>query len=231
MDSPRASVLSALFEVLYRNRTLYRLASTIPFGGQWRTWQRLTIPHLTGHDVLEVGCGLGDLLADMAQAGYHCTGVDRSPQMVAAARETLRKRGISSAAGQAMQGDVHALPFPSASFDSVVSTFPTSYVTDVAALHEVGRVLRPGGRYIVVLNAELLPDSPLLAPLVGFAALVYGRQQLPMCSAGVEALRGIPWEAGALSPRAMCVTGPHWKAFIMIGEKGDLLGMSDTRGG
>ncbi|HEX9069960.1 MAG TPA: class I SAM-dependent methyltransferase [Ktedonobacterales bacterium] len=223
MDSPRASLLGTLFEMLYRNRTLYRLASTIPFAGQWRTWQRLAIPQLAGHDVLEVGCGLGDLLADMAQAGYHCTGVDRSPQMVAATRDTLRHREISPAAGQALQGDVRALPFPAASFDSVVSTFPTSYVTEEAALREVGRVLRPGGRYIIVLNAELLSDSPLLAPLVGFAALVYGRQRTPMCSAGAGSLRGIPWEAGALSPHATCVTGPHWRAYVVIGEKDDRL--------
>ena len=39
--SQRASVLRALFGVLYRNRTLYWLASTIPFAGQWRRWQRL----------------------------------------------------------------------------------------------------------------------------------------------------------------------------------------------
>ncbi len=41
--SQRASVLRALFGVLYRNRTLYWLASTIPFAGQWRRWQRLVL--------------------------------------------------------------------------------------------------------------------------------------------------------------------------------------------
>ena len=58
-----------LFETLYRNKYLYRFASTVPFAGQWRTWQRQVLPRLYGHDVLELGCGLGDLLADMAEAG------------------------------------------------------------------------------------------------------------------------------------------------------------------
>ncbi|MEO7021322.1 MAG: hypothetical protein ABI234_14285, partial [Ktedonobacteraceae bacterium] len=60
----------ALFETLYRNKHLYRFASTVPFAGQWREWQRQILPRLRGHDVLELGSGLGDLLADMLDAGY-----------------------------------------------------------------------------------------------------------------------------------------------------------------
>src|SRR5215475_8340422 len=85
-----------LFETLYRNRYLYRFASTVPFAGQWRTWQRLVLPRLQGHDVLELGCGLGDLLADMLEAGYDCRAVEQSPTMVAAARATLRKREVGA---------------------------------------------------------------------------------------------------------------------------------------
>src|SRR2546429_3851837 len=81
-----------VFETLYRNRYLYRFASTVPFAGQWRVWQHLVLPRLQGHDVLELGCGLGDLLADMLAGGYDCRAVEHSPQMVAAARATLRKR-------------------------------------------------------------------------------------------------------------------------------------------
>src|SRR2546430_14905201 len=80
-----------LFETLYKNRYLYRFASTVPFAGQWRVWQRLVLPRITGHDVLELGCGLGDLLVDMITAGYDCRAVEQSPQMVAAARGTLQR--------------------------------------------------------------------------------------------------------------------------------------------
>src|SRR2546421_6093067 len=81
-----------LFETLYKNRYLYRFASTVPFAGQWRVWQRLVLTRLKGHDVLELGCGLGDLLADMLEAGYDCRAVEHSPAMVAAARNTLQPR-------------------------------------------------------------------------------------------------------------------------------------------
>src|SRR5579885_3061962 len=87
-----------LFETLYKNRYLYRFASTVPFAGQWRVWQRQVLPRNVGHDVLELGCGLGDLLADMLAAGYHCRAVEQSPEMVAAARETLRRRGVGNEA-------------------------------------------------------------------------------------------------------------------------------------
>ncbi len=66
------------FETLYKNRYLYRFASTVPFAGQWRIWQRLVLPRITGHDVLELGCGLGDLLVDMITAGYDCRAVEQS---------------------------------------------------------------------------------------------------------------------------------------------------------
>src|SRR5262244_3290570 len=93
-ESVRAGVLRAIFGLLYRNRMLYWLASTIPFAGQWRRWQRLVLPLLDGTDVLELGCGPGTLLADLVQAGYTCTAIDQSPQMVAAARDTLHRRGL-----------------------------------------------------------------------------------------------------------------------------------------
>jgi len=71
-----------LFETLYKNRYLYRFASTVPFAGQWRAWQRLVLPRIYGNDVLELGCGLGDLLADMIAAGYTCRAVEHSPAML-----------------------------------------------------------------------------------------------------------------------------------------------------
>ncbi|HST88150.1 MAG TPA: hypothetical protein VLJ14_07210, partial [Ktedonobacterales bacterium] len=48
----RWRIVRPLFELLYHNRALYWLASTIPFAGQWRTWQRLTLLRLAGRDVL-----------------------------------------------------------------------------------------------------------------------------------------------------------------------------------
>jgi ubiquinone/menaquinone biosynthesis C-methylase UbiE len=162
-----------LFETLYKNKYLYRFASSIPFAGQWRAWQRLVLSRLHGQDVLELGCGLGDLLADMSETGFMCYAVESSPQMVKATRETLRRRELDKIA-TVIQGSAQHLPFSNDSFDTVVSTFPSEYIYDPDTVAEVERVLRPGGRFIVVEGANLLPIGFLQPFLVLIQTLVYG---------------------------------------------------------
>jgi ubiquinone/menaquinone biosynthesis C-methylase UbiE len=162
-----------LFETLYKNRYLYRFASTVPFAGQWRVWQRQVIPRITGHDVLELGCGLGDLLLDMIEAGYNCRAVEHSPQMAAAARDALQRRNVGEK-NWVCPGSAQHLPFNASSFDTVVSTFPSEYIYDPATIAEVERVLRPGGRLIVIEGANLLPVGFLQPFLVLAQMLVYG---------------------------------------------------------
>lgn len=231
--SLRARLLGGAFDLLYRSRTLYWLASTLPFGGQWRVWQRLVLPQLTGHDVLEVGCGIGTLLADLVAAGYHCRAVDASPQMVAATRAELRRRGLASHDVAVTLARVQQLPFGDAQFDAVVSTFPTPYIYDPAAIREIARVLRPGGRLIVVEGARLLAGAPLLWPLVIFQALVYGEplrhalthdQGHPASfQVQIEQLAerqsAIPLEEGGLMRRELRARTRLWLASLVIGEK------------
>ena len=166
-----------LFETLYKNAYLYRFASSVPFAGQWRVWQRLVLSRLHGLDVLELGCGLGDLLADMSEAGYLCHAVEQSPQMVKATRETLQRRKLDKKA-TVIQGSSQHLPFSNDSFDTVVSTFPSEYIYDPDTIAEVARVLRPGGRFIVVEGANLLPIGFLQSFLVLIQTLVYGRASI-----------------------------------------------------
>ena len=161
------------FETLYKNRYLYRFASTVPFAGQWRVWQRLVLPRITGHDVLELGCGLGDLLVDMITAGYNCRAIEQSPQMVTATRDTLQRHGVGEK-NLVLQGSARRLPFTPASFDTVVSTFPSEYIYDPDTIAEVARVLRPGGRLIVIEGANLLPVGFIQPFLVLMQILVYG---------------------------------------------------------
>lgn len=222
----RWRVVCALFELLYRNRLLYWLASTIPFAGQWRRWQRLVLPRLAGvRDVLEVGCGIGTLLADLAAAGFTCSAVDASPQMVAATRARLRRQGYTEAAMRVVQARVQALPFADASFDAVVSTFPTDYIADPAALREIARVLRSGGRLIVVLGASLLPGNPLLLPFVALQTLVYGRSRSGPSAAGDAEGAAVNraflalLRTSGLEPRAEAVRGPFWVAHLYVAEK------------
>lgn len=238
----------ALFETLYRNKYLYRFASTVPFAGQWRAWQRQAISRLRGRDVLELGCGLGDLLADLLAEGYTCRAVEHSPQMLQAARETLKKRRVGSP-GLIVQGAAQSLPFSAASFDNVVSTFPSEYIYDPDTIAEVARVLRPGGRLIVIEGATLLPVGFFQPLLLLLQTLVYGpatlyrsrkknhqaAQHTPSNSAPtsretqpeastiiVENARfgqHIPLEQAGLRRRSEVARSSRWEVYITIGEK------------
>ena len=230
-----------LFETLYRNKYLYRFASTIPFAGQWRVWQRQVLPRLRGHDVLELGCGLGDLLADMLASGYACRAIEHSPQMVKAAHETLRKRR-AGAPDLVEQGSAQRLPFNDHSFDNVVSTFPSEYIYDHQTIAEVARVLRPGGRLIVIEGANLLPTGFFQPILLLFQMLVYGpispsRTKQPGSDVihNNRALNGvttehvenatfgrhIPLEQHNLRRLSEIARSRRWEVWITIGEKID----------
>src|SRR5579863_841404 len=182
-------IRKTIFETLYKNRYLYRFASTVPFAGQWRVWQRLALPRIVGHDVLELGCGLGDLLADMLVANYNCYAVEQSPQMVAATRATLKRLALGTPA-TVIQGSAQHVPFSDGSFDTVVSTFPSEYIYDPDTIAEVERVLRPGGRLIIIEAANLLPVGFLQPWLVLIHMLVYGPSTL---FRGRKETR-MPWE-------------------------------------
>jgi SAM-dependent methyltransferase len=217
-DLARMRVTRFLFEALYRNRTLYWLASTLPFAGQWRVWQRLTLTRLRGNDVLEVGCGIGTLLADMVARGYHCQAIDRSPQMVAATRRELRRRGLGGDAEIVRQASVQALPFADDMFDNVVSTFPTDYIADIRALGEIKRVLRPGGRLVVVLAATLLPTQALLWPLVAVQRMVYGQRAVAAqatAEQGIAAALLTRMRVAGFTPRLERAPGPFWVAYVI----------------
>jgi ubiquinone/menaquinone biosynthesis C-methylase UbiE len=106
-----------------------------------------------GERVIDIGCGPGFLMtevaADVGPTGWAC-GLDLSESMLALARD--RCAGQPGAAWvDFRQGDAVTLPFPDASFDAAVATQVYEYVADVPrALAELHRVLRPGGRAVIV---------------------------------------------------------------------------------
>src|SRR5262245_44401717 len=103
-----------------------------------------------GERVLDIGSGPGLLAYDMAATvgpqGRVC-GIDTSEPMLAMSR--MRSAGQPWA--EFRQADATRLPYPDGSFDAAVSTQVYEYVVDIAAaLAELYRVLRPGGRAVIV---------------------------------------------------------------------------------
>jgi SAM-dependent methyltransferase len=106
-----------------------------------------------GERVLDVGSGPGLLAAEMAQAvgpAGHVTGIDVSDAMLALSR---RRCGDLDPAGRVglVKADAAALPFRDATFDAATSIQVYEYVADLpSALAELHRVLRPGGRALIL---------------------------------------------------------------------------------
>ena len=106
-----------------------------------------------GEAVLDVACGTGTL-AIMAQqqagASGKVAGIDASPEMIARARYKADRAGLSI---QFAAASADALPFADAQFDVVLCTVALHHLrrgTRSAAVAEMGRVLKPGGRVLLV---------------------------------------------------------------------------------
>ncbi len=125
----------------------YDFVAVIVSIGRWKMWGRAALPHLRGKRVLEIGFGPGHLLVEMNRDGFEPVGLDESQQMIRQARRNLTLNRLPFAL---YRGYAQSLPFASNSFDSVVSTFPSEYIADSRTLAEVRRVLKEGGRFVIV---------------------------------------------------------------------------------
>ena len=114
-------------------------------------WDRILDLALKGRDALDAldaGCGTGFLSLELAGRGHRVTGVDFAPAMLAEAR---RKAAERTASVRFEEADAEHLPFPPASFDLAISrhvlwTLPHPE----GAIDEWIRMLRPGGRLVVI---------------------------------------------------------------------------------
>jgi SAM-dependent methyltransferase len=98
-------------------------------------------------DVLEVGCGRGELAERVArELAARVVALDQSARMV----ELTAVRGV-----EAIIGDVVELPFADASFDCAVAAWMLYHASDLdRALEELRRVLRPDGRLVAATSSE-----------------------------------------------------------------------------
>jgi SAM-dependent methyltransferase len=183
-----------------------------------------------GDRLLDMACGSGLAIELARLRGASCSGIDASPRLVAVARD--RNPGCDIRVG-----DMHALPWDTASFD-VVTSFRGIWGTTPEAVAGIYRVLRPGGRAGITVWGHLKasPGAWALAPFrlateekVGNQAVMVslgrpgaGEQLLESYGfAGIERLHvAFAWEYAdpELYARTLAATGPAYEAIQNVGE-------------
>ncbi|MGI8588807.1 MAG: class I SAM-dependent methyltransferase [Chloroflexia bacterium] len=149
---------------------LFRRILESNFKEEKRVIRRELLPHAVrrGGDprrVLDIGCGTGELASIFLLNGYDYMGVDIEPQRIAYARRT-------HPAGRFHVMDAAGLGCPDASFDHILVTGVFHHLSDAevsAILVEMHRVLRPGGRALVMEDTATGFKLNLLGALVHLA--------------------------------------------------------------
>jgi len=151
---------------------------------------------LDGRDVLDVGCGPGALVRELAARGARVIGLETSEQQLGEARTV--------GGGRFAVGRAEDLPLPDASLDVVLFMRSLHHVPEsamVRALADAGRVLRPGG---VAYVAEPLAEGDYfeLVSIVDDETGVRAAAQRALedpSAAGLERVRRLEYDVGALT--------------------------------
>jgi ubiquinone/menaquinone biosynthesis C-methylase UbiE len=135
--------------------------------------------NLSGHEsVLDLGCGAGHTALALAPHAASVVAVDVTPEMIEVAQQLTAARGITNISFRL--GDATALPFDADSFDLVTSRYSAHHYSDpTKAIAEVARVLRHGGRFLLV--DTVAPEDPALDTFFNAAELLRDGSHIRNC--------------------------------------------------
>lgn len=144
---------------------------------------RLLPDDLEGKDAIELGCGTGYVSAWLTRRGARVVGIDNSPKQLETAARLQAEHGL---AFPLLLGNAETVPYPDASFDFAISEYGAALWADPYAwVPEAARLLRPGGRLVLLTNGLLAflavpdietdgpADERLKRPLFGMGRITW----------------------------------------------------------
>ena len=154
----------------------------------------------TAAQVIDVGCGAGHVTVALAPMVAQMTAVDLTDAMLAQTAQQATSKGLHNV--RIERADVAALPFADGSFDVAVSRYAAHHFADpLGALREVRRVLKPGGRWLLV--DVVSPPQPMADTLLNAVEILRDpshvrdhsvQQWLELCvQAGLPAVHHHTW--------------------------------------
>ncbi|QOI99775.1 MAG: bifunctional demethylmenaquinone methyltransferase/2-methoxy-6-polyprenyl-1,4-benzoquinol methylase UbiE [Phycisphaeraceae bacterium] len=223
----KADKVRGMFAAIARSYDLNNRVHSLWRDQAWRRFAVRTASPAPTDRVLDVACGTGDLTQAFARAGAaEVIGLDFTPAMLDVAREKARALPTAEASRvRYMGGDAQQLPFPDASFDIVSIAFGIRNVADPGrALAEFARVLRPGGRLVV-----LEFDRPSFAPLRWFNDFYCG-WVMPRTATAISrdtsgAYRYLPASVGTFMTRREMEDAVRAAGFTDVTSRGLTLGI------
>jgi ubiquinone/menaquinone biosynthesis C-methylase UbiE len=159
--------------------------------------------------ILDLGCGTGQLTARLAQRVRHGTvlGVDPAEEMIRVARRQRRRKNLSFEVGSS-----DAIPAGARAFDVVVSTISFHHWSrPLESLREIARVLRPGGRLLIL---DFCRDSLFMG------ALDQAQRWLQPSHAGIASTTEMRRYLSRARFHHLEITKPRWLLMLAEGTSG-----------
>jgi len=197
-----------LDELLRRREDRHTLNEKLLEPGQsWMLWAKALGALLPPLEVVDFGCGTGVMTVELARWARRVTAIDKSPSALEQAQARAQREGLANVTF--LGADLHELPLGAGKKDLVVASQSLHHVeTPAAVLGEAARILKPGGRIIIL---ELMPhEEQWVRERLGHVhlGLEPDALQKQLATAGFKQLEFTPYSRDGASPfRVFLITG------------------------